>query len=165
MNARYQKNTEPKGQTRKSAAAAKPSRKQAGSSSSKSDSSAKRKRPAGKTFWEPDTPEYRNYRRIWWWSLGIGFLVLAASFATRWVPAIHNQPWSAILGFVLLGLAYAAILVAVIVDWVKMRPLRTAGPDGKPPTKTQAAKPADKDESKTDTAENPGDAGDSGETE
>jgi hypothetical protein len=154
-NERYQKYTGPKGQTRKSAAAAKPSRKSADKGKS-SPAKAKPKRSSGKSsFYEPDTLEYRRWRRLWWWSLGIGFLFVAISFAIQYLAPFKSQPWSRTAGFIILGLAYAGIVVALFIDWRKMRPLRQAGPGGKAPEK-QADKSREKSAEKSD-------AGDSGE--
>ena len=158
-NERYQKYTGPKGQTRKSAAAAKPSRKSADKSkSAPAKAKAKPKRPAGNSrFYEPDTPEYRRWRRLWWWSLGIGFLFVAISFAIQYLSPFKDQPWSHTAGFIILGLAYGGIIVALFIDWRKMRPLRQAGPGGKAPER-QADKTSEKPAERTD-------AGDSGEDE
>jgi hypothetical protein len=148
-NERYQKYTGPKGQTRKSAAAAKPSRKEgSGTTSSakpKTKSSAATA-PGGK-YYEPDTPEYKYWRRMWWICLGVGLLLVAISFYLQFYLKAYS--WSRTSGVITIGLSYAAIIAAFFIDYRKLRPMRTGkyvAKNSKP-----ASKPADKP-----------DAGDSG---
>jgi hypothetical protein len=120
MNARYQKFTEPKGQTRKSAAAAKPSRK--GGASSASSSSSKKPATRSAAHIDPQTPEFKRLRQMWWISLGSGMALVAVSFGVR--TYLKSQPWANPVGAISLMLAYAAIFYALYLDWAKMRPMR-----------------------------------------
>ena len=121
-NERYQKFTEPKGQTRKSAAAAKPIRKEGGAATSKPKTKAKGSSAPGGKFYEPDTPEYKFWRRMWWVSLGVGLFFVALSFFIQYylkaVGALR------VAGVVTIGLSYAAIIAAFFIDWRKLRPMR-----------------------------------------
>ena len=123
-NARYQKFTEPKGQTRKSSASAKPVRKEGGAATaSKAKPKAKGSSAPGGKFYEPDTPEYKFWRRMWWVSLGVGLFFVALSFFIQYylkaVGALR------VAGVVTIGLSYAAIIAAFFIDWRKLRPMRT----------------------------------------
>ena len=120
MNARYQKHTEPKGQTRKSSAAAKPSRKSGDSSAS--SSSSKKTATRSVVRLDPQTPEFKRMRQMWWISLGSGLALVAVSFGIR--TYFRAQVWGNAVGSVTLALAYAAIFYALYLDWAKMRPLR-----------------------------------------
>jgi hypothetical protein len=157
-NARYQKFQEPAGKTRKSAAAAKPSRKAAGApaSSSKSKSGSSASRSAGRL--DPQTPEFRRLRTMWWSLLGGGVVLVTVSWGVRYLdkagtwfgtPLVKlgqfNLSPSAMLASITLGLAYAAIFYALYLDFYKMRPLRQAYRSGQTPKadKPKAAK-ADK---------------------
>ena len=175
-NARYQKFQEPPGKTRKSAAAAKPSRKSADPSASKSTSkpSAAAKRSARRM--DPQTPEFKALRKRWWILLLSGVVLVTLSWAVRYVD--KPGTWlgtklvtlgqftlspAGILASLTLGLAYAAIFYALYLDFAKMRPMRQALsgahlPKTDKPTdsKTDKAK-ADK-AAKADSAETDGPA-------
>ena len=122
MNARYQKHTEPKGQTRKSSAAAKPTRKSGDSQSGSSSSKKTATRSA--VHIDPQTPEFKRLRQMWWISLGSGLALVAVSFGVR--TYFRAQMWASVAGSVTLALAYAAIFYALYLDWAKMRPARKA---------------------------------------
>jgi hypothetical protein len=82
LNKRYQKESLPKGKTKKSAASAKPARKQGtgrATSATKDAKTADRKKQPNRVF--PDTPEYKEARRKWWIAVGVAAAVLAVSFA------------------------------------------------------------------------------------
>ena len=128
MNARYQKNTEPKGQTRKSSAAAKPSRKSGSPSSSGSSSSGKKPAKRSAAYVDPQTPEFKQVRRMWWASLGGGLVLVAISFGTR--QYFKAQPWAQTVAGITLALAYAAIFYALYLDWTRMRPMRKSNQAG-----------------------------------
>ncbi len=163
-NPRYQKYTGPEGKTRKSAAAAKP--KKASSSSSKpsggksSSGSKPKSRSSAIAMRNPETPEFKAYRRQWWIALVIGLVLTAVSYGLqRYVTA----PWARSGQAITLGLAYAAIIYAFYIDWTKMRPLRKEAYElqksGKAP-KPAADKPskadvkaAKKDAETTDSAD------------
>jgi hypothetical protein len=114
MNARYQKFTEPEGKTRKSAAAAKPKRKQGKAA----DKPKKRPGPGSKNY-EPDTPEYKFFMRLWWWGLGGGAFFVVVSLYLNYIA--HQR---GVLSTVLLILAYICIIGTFLVDWFRLRPMR-----------------------------------------
>jgi hypothetical protein len=143
LNARYQKNTAPAGKTRKSAAAAKPSRSDhapAKSASSSSKGSSAGKKPS--VLANPDTPEFRYWRRIWWVLVASALALTLASFAL--LSYAHQRTASNIV----LGFAYGAIFMTFFVDWYKIRPMRKgayeAAKSGKPAKASD--KPAEKPE-------------------
>jgi hypothetical protein len=153
MNARYQKHTSPKGQTRKSSAAAKPSRKEGSGAAAKAKTKtlSKDQRPGGK-YYIPDTPEYKYWSRIWWYCLGAGFFLALGSAAL--------QLWLKVTGplrtvsVIMMMVAYGFIIASLVIDWTRMRPMR-AGTYKSKAEKAKAAekKPADND----DTADTDGD--------
>ncbi|NTU71506.1 MAG: DUF418 domain-containing protein [Coriobacteriia bacterium] len=138
-NPRYQKHTSPEGKTRKSAAAAKP--KKSSASSSKSSTSATKKSTSALALKNPDTPEFKAARRIWWITLVVGLALTAASYA---LGAYVKTGWSRNAQAITLGLAYAAIIYAFYIDWTKMRPMRKASYEaqksGKAPKPEKVAK-------------------------
>jgi len=144
-NERYQKFTEPKGQTRKSAAAAKPIRKEGGAATSKPKAKAKGSSAPGGKFHEPDTPEYKFWRRMWWVSLGVGLFFVALSFFIQYyLKAVGGLR---VAGVVTIGLSYAAIIGAFFIDWRKLRPMRT----GKYVAKTSKAETPSKPSTPAET--------------
>ena len=129
MNARYQKGTEPKGQTRRSASSAKPKRDLGvGTSSSKSKSSAGsavkssvKDRYAASV---PANPLYKSYRRVWWSTLGIALVSLVISLAMSFEPLLSmvgetGAMVSASLSYGALGL----IAYSWYIDLRKIRPI------------------------------------------
>lgn len=142
-NPRYQKHHEPAGQTRKSAAAAKPSRgsssapiKKKGTGKSAKGSSATKRRPM---MVNPTTPEFKRIRSIWWGLLGGGLVLTTISWAMR---EYLVATWATTASNVVLGLAYAAIFYALFLDWTKMRPMRQAA--YRDATNAKPSKPAEK---------------------
>lgn len=126
MNARYQKNTQPAGKTRRSAAAAKPKRDSSIEPSSAKKSSDRRagrpgpKKPAARQplVIHPPVPEYKKWRRIWWIVIAIS-MVLAASSFLFWRDAESRR-----VGTWVLAAAYAFIAAAIYIDMAKIRPIR-----------------------------------------
>jgi hypothetical protein len=126
-NERYQKHTEPKGQTRKSAAAAKPKRdgnvpRKSNTATTKGRVRPRPKAPVRSTYNEPDTPEYKKWRRVWWWSLGAGVAFVTASLLLQYV--VHAEGVLRGVSVALIAASYAALIVAFFVDYRKLRPLR-----------------------------------------
>ena len=163
-NARYQKYQEPPGKTRKSAAAAKPSRKATANSSS--GASTKSKSSAGtKARFDPQTPEFRALRKRWWTLLLTGVVLVTLSWGVRYIDKPGNplhdasitlgsfsMTYAGLLAAVTLGMAYACIFYALYLDFAKMRPMRLAAASGAKqgkPAKTadRPANSADKDSS------------------
>jgi hypothetical protein len=163
-NARYQKYQEPAGQTRKSAAAAKPSRKSADGSTS-SASKSKASGGAGKARFDPQTPEFKRLRKQWWMLLLAGVVLVTASWGVRYIdkPASFLESgrialgsnfslsYGGVLASLTLGLAYACIFYALYLDFAKMRPMRMAASSG---TQAKSSKPADKP-AKADKTDDP----------
>jgi hypothetical protein len=121
-NERYQKFTEPKGKTRKSAAAAKPSRL-AGSAPEKSKPSSKAKPSTASKYVEPQTPEYKFWRRIWWASLLTGIVLVLISLAIQYLLRLSTGPF-AVVSAVCVALSYVGLLVAFLVEYFRLRPIR-----------------------------------------
>lgn len=114
QNQRYQKDAKI-GSTRKSAASAKPKRS-AGEVSAPSKSSSSRSKKTTSAMINPDTPEFKMWRRIWL-GLLVGAMVLSlASFAFRENYVQATQ--------VALILAYAAIFGAFFIDLTIIRKMR-----------------------------------------
>ena len=138
-NARYQKYQEPVGQTRKSAASAKPKRS---SSTTPVKSAAKKSGRRVPLAIEPTTAEFRGVRRTWWVLLGAALLLTTASWVLR---AYVHTSWAGQAATGVLGLAYGTIFYALYLDWTKMRPMRKAafqaaksGKSGKSPNSGKA---------------------------
>jgi hypothetical protein len=159
-NARYQKYQEPPGKTRKSAAAAKPSRKSTGTSAGAS----KPKTAVGSRVarMDPQTPEFKALRKQWWILLVVGVVLVTASWGVRYIDkpggflsggriafGSANLTYGGLLASVTLGLAYACIFYALYLDFAKMRPMRTAATQGDKPAKStpKPTKSADKNSS------------------
>jgi hypothetical protein len=156
-NARYQKFQEPPGKTRKSAAAAKPSRKATGTSASASKPKSASGRSAARL--DPQTPEFKALRKSWWILLLSGVVLVTASWGVRYIDkpgsflnagrmavGSFNMTYGGLLASVTLGLAYACIFYALYLDFAKMRPMRLAAAKGGQ-TATKAAKPTKSDSS------------------
>ncbi len=125
LNARYQKNQEPPGKTRKSAASAKPARA-VGSSASTSTASkgkaAKKPSAASAVFRQNlQTPEYKKIHKRWWISLGAGVALVAVSWLVR---AYTSFTYAEAVSMGALVLSYAAIFYALYLDFTKIRPMR-----------------------------------------
>jgi hypothetical protein len=157
-NARYAKYTGPEGKTRKSAAAAKPKNASSGSgaksSSKKSTSSSKSSsKTSAIAMRNPDTAEFKAYRRQWWIALVVGLALTAVSYA---IQTYVSAPWGRTAQALTLGMAYASIGFAFYVDWKKMRPLRKeayeAAKSGKAP-KPVVEKPSKKATAERTTTE------------
>lgn len=149
MNERY--TTDDKGgKTRKSAASAKPATKAASSvhvpgqsekpkgffarASAKASAGdakreqAKRNAKAGNVspdqralMYNPQIPEYKQWRRYWWMAIGGAILFTVSSFIALSTVEDGNQ-----LPFVLLGIGYVFLAFAIIIDFVKVRRIRKA---------------------------------------
>lgn len=159
-NARYQKFQEPAGKTRKSAAAAKPSRKSADPSAAKAKSGSSAKRGAARM--DPQTPEFKALRTRWWMLLLGGVVLVTLSWGVRYLDkpgtwlgtkvitlGQFNLSPAGMVAAITLGLAYAGIFYALYLDFAKMRPMRQALSSGQSP-KTDKPKSARADKPKTD---------------
>lgn len=106
------------GHTRKSAAGAKPIRKQGTVDSSSSP--AKPKKAGAEKDWSglPTSPEIKKWRRIWWALLLSGLVLIAGSYA---VPDLRTN--EAVLR-VVLAVVLACSFTAVGIDLIVIRRLR-----------------------------------------
>lgn len=134
MNDRYTTDG-PKGQTRKSAASAKPKTKAASSvrvqpaEKTKEQKKAERKarekeerqkqREMDARFYNPPTPQYKKLRRIWW-----GFLI-AAIICTA-ISFIGREMMPSGVAFAILILAYVFIIGAFYIDFSRIKKVRRA---------------------------------------
>lgn len=132
MNERYQGEA-PKGQTKKSASSMKPKTKAASSvyvrSAEKTPQEKKairreqrqKQRELDSKYYNPPTEEYKRLRRLWWVCLG-GAIVLTAlgMFIPQWLPNVPGIQWWCIMP------AYALIIVALWLDFSKIRKVRQA---------------------------------------
>lgn len=143
LNSRYTDGG-PSGQTRKSAASAKPKRKAGDTvyvSSTRSKSPGFGKAMPEKTKEEKridrekarvennaiysaatvlmnNNPDYKRYKMIWWVILGVAIVMTVVS----WVVQMQIQ--SLVWGLVSIGVAYVGIIGALILDFWKIRPIR-----------------------------------------
>ena len=113
QNPRYQKDAK-LGSTRKSAASAKPKRS-AGEVSTSSKNSSGSKKPTA-TQINPDTPEFKKWRKIWLGLLLAAMILSAGSFLFRETNTLATQ--------VALVLAYACIFGAFFIDLTIIRKMR-----------------------------------------
>lgn len=75
-----------------------------------------------------EDPDYPRYRRIWWILIALGIIALVAVWI---ILAIAGQEdgapaWAQTAEMATIIAAYAAIIVAFIFDFVKIRPIRNA---------------------------------------
>lgn len=146
MNDRYQTD-EHRGQTRKSAASAKPKTKAASSVRMQPTVKTKQQKKAEKRvqrakqaeidrqYYNPPTAEYKRLRKVWW-GLLIGAIVLTA---LSWVGRSFLPEAGT---YVSLGLAYACIIGALYVDFSKIRKVRRAYQDEMMSKKTKEMRAA-----------------------
>jgi len=147
-NERYRKGAEI-GSTRKSAASAKPVRKQgsvdAGKSSSKN---VPKDKPAGiEKDWTglPTSPEIKKWRRVWWVLLLSGIAAIALGYL---VPELRDSETAQRV--VAVGVLFAS-MVAVTIDLVVIRRLRKElmASLGKKPSKKEQKHATDSHDAKT----------------
>lgn len=157
MNERYTSDEVRKGKTRKSAASAKPATKAAASvyiepskkqpqkkgffqklaGGDQGQSGKKQVEPQGSTradYFNPPTEEYKRLRRIWWAMLIVAIAFTALSFV------LNSMGLQGPLPIVVLVIAYASIIAALYLDFVKIRKVRQKYADEMEHSKTKAAK-------------------------
>jgi len=132
MNDRYQAEDK-KGQTRKSAATAKPKKKAASTVRIESTTKTpKEKRAAARAsrqqkaeldrkYYAPPTAEYKKWRRIWVVFMVIAIAMTASSFGLSYLFPEDRTP-----GFIVLGLGYAGLIGALVIDQTKIKKIRRA---------------------------------------
>ena len=116
-NDRYRKDAKI-GSTRKSAAKAKPVRKQGSVEVSSSSSKPKKKAPDKDWSGLPTSPEIKKWRRIWWALLLGGLALIAVGYL---VPELRDS--TTVQRFIAAGVL-AASMVAVSIDIFVIRRLR-----------------------------------------
>lgn len=148
MNDRYQTDDR-QGQTRKSAASAKPKSKAASSVRVKPVQKTKQQKKAeqkvarskqtqlDRQYYNPPTAEYKNLRRLWWGLLIGAIACTALSFLGRsFIPEMAT--------YVILGIAYICIIAALYVDFSKIRKVRRAYQEEMEGRKTKEQRAAEK---------------------
>lgn len=123
-NERYQKNTAPKGTTRKSASSLRTKRPSAEentrSTKAKPKASTKQRYDAAM----PNTPEFKALRKQWWIMLGIATLMLVVSLLLSIEQAVAMFGTSAQYVSAVLSLgAFIFIAYAWWIDLKKIRPM------------------------------------------
>jgi hypothetical protein len=147
MNERYGKHTAPSGKTRKSAASAKPKRPASAPASGSKRVAPSASKRQERLRLDPQTPEFKKWRRIWWGCLG---LAIVLSTAAWWLW--RDQGSRSTLGGGTLAAGYVMIFVALAIDWLKLRPMRKAWLESGSTGEAKQEKPKQVDESKA-TAE------------
>lgn len=159
MNDRY--NTEEKkGQTRKSAATAKPKTKAASSvhiqSSKKNPKEKKelqqldkkRQQEIGRKYYNPPTADYKKWRKVWWALLILAVVMTALSFLFRFIlPDIDLASTITLVG------AYVGIIGALIIDGAKIRKIRKEYQQMMIAKETKAMRAAEKKQRSNKSAE------------
>ncbi|MCL2503418.1 MAG: hypothetical protein FWE94_02245 [Coriobacteriia bacterium] len=116
LNERYQKYTGPAGKTRRSAASAKPKREAGVSKAEVARSEAKRT----PFIMNPPTEEFRRLYRIWWILLAVSVALVLASVAVGMWTELPQ-----LVATVLVVAGYIAMFGALLLDWLKLRKMRT----------------------------------------
>ena len=161
MNNRYQKGTEPKGVTRKSAASAKPKRAigEQGSQSSNSKNKKGNKNNSSTTKGAksllramPDTPEYKRYRKMWWYCLGAALVLLLLSLGLGSESVIAflgiSESVAGPVGVSMTFLAMFMVAYSWYIDLKKIRPLMREFDEGKDQGTSSNKKAKDKADAK-----------------
>lgn len=133
QNARYRKDAQI-GSTRKSAASAKPKR-DAGVAAKPAKSTGKKSSSAGAkkaVQINPDTPQFKMWRRIWLALLLVAMVLSGGSFALRNVNDTVMK--------IVLTLAYVCIFAAFFIDYTIIRRLRNEWQEARSGGKKKAEK-------------------------
>ncbi len=162
MNDRYQRDGH-HGNTRKSAASAKPKAKAAASVTYSSPKKtpkerkaelkqarreeSERQRELDKKYYKPDTERYKKLRRLWWVLLALAIIGAVGSWLLRQV----EPAW---LSFGCLICAYICIIAAFVVDFSKIRKERKAYQTRMLALEAQQAKQAKKEEASAKSKSN-----------
>ncbi len=142
-NERYRKGANI-GSTRKSAAKAKPVRKQGSVEVTKSVKSKKKDEIEKDWSGLPTSPEIKKWRTVWWVLLLSGLAAIAASWA---IPEIRdNERLVSVVSIVVLAVSLAAILIDVVVIR-KLRKELIAKAEKKPSPKQEAHAAAEQGDS------------------
>lgn len=142
LNERYQ-NDDHRGKTRRSAASAKPKTHAAASVHVKSTTKTKAEKKAirraerqkqaelDRKYANPPTEEYKRLRRIWWVLLICAIVCLALSFVFR--DSLGDVAW-----MVVTALSYVFIIIALWLEFSKMKKVRNQYRDMMESRKTKA---------------------------
>lgn len=84
-------------------------------------------KPKGKG---PDTPEYKRLKRIYWTLMGVGVVAIALSLLMNFQFPEMLSGWGMMVP---MGVAYVAVIGAIILDYTKIRKMQRAhqGDDSK----------------------------------
>ena len=85
---------------------------------SKQSAERRREREIRAQHYNPQTPEYKKWKRVWWGMLGAALATTALSFWLTTQPDLVN--W----GYVCIGLSYALLFAAIVFDFTYLRRLR-----------------------------------------
>ncbi|MCG2807625.1 MAG: hypothetical protein L6413_05075 [Coriobacteriia bacterium] len=132
QNPRYRKDSQV-GSTRKSAASAKPKRA-AGEVKSHSSAGKGGTKKKSVRIMDPDTPEFRRWRKIW-----LGLLIAAIIFSLA-AYGLRDQKTVNTLS---LAFAYSCLFSAFFIDLTKIRRMRREYMEGLDGGKKKAAKAED----------------------
>jgi hypothetical protein len=130
LNRRYQKDTKV-GSTRKSAAAAKPKRSSGESPSSGTQKSKGRSSSARPSSRIQLPPEIKKLQRI-----SFGMLGVAVALSILYLLKFRTPSTA---GYVIIGVAYALMFVALFIDFTRVRPTIKAIQKGKAPPQPRSA--------------------------
>ena len=134
MNERYSSD-KPAGQTRKSAASAKPKSKAAATVHAPREKTAKEKKAEQKEreqkmqerrgatssvhgVYDIPTDEYKRLKRVWWICLIVAIVLTIAAWFVLQIPEFST------FGYIMLFAGYAAIIYGLYVDLWKIRKIR-----------------------------------------
>ncbi len=99
-------------------------------------SSSKQDREAQSLYYDPGTPEYKKWRKYWWISIAAALVLTTLSFALQMVlPADFG--W---VTWVILGLGYALLFFSLWIDFSKVRKIRKEYAEKMSNPKSKAAK-------------------------
>lgn len=144
-NARYKKDTAPKGVTRKSASSAKPSR----DVGDKPKATASKKTNVPIKYQTPDTAEFKNLRQQWWIVLVVAIVLLVVSLVITMPQFAKYFGGNAqIISLAMSWIALGLVAYSWYLDLRKIRPMTKAYQAGlkagniKPKKSSAAAEPA-----------------------
>ena len=150
MNERYQNTDDKKmGKTRKSAASAKPATKAASSvhiekkapkpkgrfarAQQRAQTPTGKQRGSNDTYYQPNTPEFKKWRRIWW-----ALIIVALAFTSLSFFLTGGFESKSPM-YVCLGIGYAALIAAIVIDVTKVRKIRRGAATVQSGSKSKAA--------------------------
>lgn len=69
----------------------------------------------------PDTPEYHRAKRLYWILMGVGVVAIMAAFVLNFMMPSVLDGWGMMIP---MGVAYAAVIAAIILDYTKVRKMQ-----------------------------------------